>query len=168
MRWHGPIFLRSNPGVMPGGGHSMMANQPQVVHTPARASGEAGGGTGDTWISGCDNPSFSGDRPVPPGMGPAGLAPAPGSAASTPPPRLRAPPPGVAGSRNFARAKFVEKPIGEWNIYDISVRADKLTYRLNGDPINEGCGAVAMSGKIGLECENTPIVFRNIRLATTD
>jgi hypothetical protein len=68
----------------------------------------------------------------------------------------------------FQRAKFAEKPIGEWNSYDITVNGDKLTYRLNGEVVNEVSGAMALSGKIGLECENTPILFRNIRVNTID
>jgi hypothetical protein len=159
------VFLRSNPGATPNGGRSMMAYQAQIIHTPARASGEAGGGTGDAWISGYENPSFTGERPV---ARTTGGAPRAAGDAAPRRPRFRAPPPGTFPSRMFRRSKFAEKPIGEWNSYDITVNGDKLTYRLNGEVVNEVSGAMAMSGKIGLECENTPIFFRNIRVNTID
>lgn len=162
------VFLRSNPGATPGGPRTMMAYQAQIIHTPARSSGENGGGTGDMWISGYENPSFGGERLAARGTGMAGPATLPGAAPAAAPPRFRAPPPGVAGSRNYQRAKFAEKPIGEWNSYDISVQGDKLTYRLNGELVNEGHGAMLISGRIGLECENTPIFFRNIRITTPE
>lgn len=163
------VFLRSNPKPSPDGGNSMMTYQAQIIHTPARASGETGGGTGDMWISGYDEPGFKGERPGPPvrlGPRPAAAA-APGQAA--PPQRaFRGPPPGVAVSRLFVRARFAEKPIGQWNSYDITVNGDRLTYRLNGELVNEGTGAATPAGRIGLECENTPIAFRNIRVKTID
>lgn len=165
------VFLRSNPGATPGGGRSMMAYQAQIIHTPARSSGEEGGGTGDAWLSGYENPSFKGEREIPlrRTLNAVVGAPAGGGAQAAPPaPRFRGPPPGVSTSRMYARAKFAEKPIGEWNSYDITVNGDKLTYRLNGEVVNEVTGAMALSGKIGLECENTPILFRNIRLKTID
>src|SRR5688572_22928826 len=40
------VFVRSNPKPSPDGGNSMMTYQAQIIHTPARSSGEAGGGTG--------------------------------------------------------------------------------------------------------------------------
>lgn len=160
------VFLRSNPKPSPDGGNMMMTYQAQIIHTPARSSGEAGGGTGDMWISGYDHPRFKGERPGPPvRLGPRPAAP---GQAARPPRTFRAPPPGVAVSRMFARAKFAEKPIGQWNSYDITVNGDKLTYRLNGEVINEGTGAAVIPGRIGLECENTPIAFRNIRVKTID
>jgi hypothetical protein len=163
------IFLRSNPGLMPGGRPSMMAYQAQVVHSSARSSGPDGDGTGDMWVSGYENPSFMGERPAPMGRPRAAAPPAAAvTAAPARPPAFRAPPPGVAPSRRFIRASFAEKPIGEWNTFDISVQGDRLTYRLNGELVNQGHGAMAMSGKIGLECENTPILFRNIRLTVPD
>jgi hypothetical protein len=155
---------------------AMMAYQAQIIHTPARASGEAGGGTGDAWISGYDNPSFTGPRPgavmggMPRGGAPAASSGPPAGVAAGPPPGFRfpAPPPGTFASRMFRRARFAERPIGQWNSYDVTVKGDRLTYRLNGEVVNEVSGAMALSGKIGLECENTPIRFRNIRVKTID
>jgi hypothetical protein len=141
------LFLRSNPGTMPGGGHSMMTYQAQIIHTPARASGENGGGTGDLWLISYDDPNFQGANPNIARINPS-----------------RPMPPGISPARDFPRLKFAEKPIGEWNTYEIRADHDKLTYTLNGEVVNRGTGAGLHPGKIGLECENTPIFFRNIRV----
>jgi hypothetical protein len=92
--------------------------------------------TGDIWVIGENNPNFSAER----------LA------------------EGQTRAKRFLRSKFAEKPIGEWNTYDITLDGDKLIFKVNGQQVNEGHGAAVIPGKIGLECENTPIDFRNIRL----
>ena len=133
-----------------------MAYQAQLIHSPGRKSGDAGGGTGDMWIIGYDHPGFSGPRPLPTNYIAQALGPR-GEAA-----QREAPQPGMAKARGFSRAKFAEKPLGEWNRYEIVANGGSLTYTLNGERINEGSGAGAVAGKIGLECENTPIAFRKI------
>jgi hypothetical protein len=92
--------------------------------------------TGDIWLMGDNNPNFKAER------------------ASV----------GQTQAKRFLRSKFTEKPIGEWNSYDITFDGDKLSLKVNGEQVNTGSGAAVMPGKIGMECENTPIDFRNIRL----
>jgi hypothetical protein len=71
-------------------------------------------------------------------------------------------------SRSYPRSTFAEKPLGEWNAYDITFNGDRITVTLNGQQVNSGTGAGIVPGRVGLECENTPIAFRNIRLTTLD
>lgn len=167
------IFMRASPRPSSTGGIQLIAYQAQIVHTPARTAAMPGG-TGDMWISGYDHPTFKGVGPLAAplsiqiaaaaaqGATPAqGAVPAQGA---MPAPLDLTLPPGLARSRNYPALKFADKAIGEWNSYDITVNGDKLTYRVNGQLVNEGSGAPVFAGRIGLECEGTPIAYRNIRV----
>jgi hypothetical protein len=66
--------------------------------------------------------------------------------------------------RHRLRTKTNEKPIGEWNDYEITVDGDKVTLKVNGEVLNEGTGAEEIPGKIALQSEGAEIQFRNIRL----
>jgi 3-keto-disaccharide hydrolase len=57
-----------------------------------------------------------------------------------------------------------EKPIGEWNSYDIICRSNTITVRVNGVLQNEITGTSVSSGAIGLQAEGKPVEFRNIFL----
>jgi len=58
----------------------------------------------------------------------------------------------------------VEKPIGEWNQYDITCKGDTINLVVNGEPENEGTQAEQTKGKILLQSEGAEIYFRNIEL----
>src|SRR5262245_50896710 len=60
--------------------------------------------------------------------------------------------------------KQVEKPIGEWNQYEITCKGDTITLVVNGQKVNEGTEAEASKGKILLQSEGAPIVFRNVEI----
>ena len=55
-----------------------------------------------------------------------------------------------------------EKPVGEWNSYDITCKADSIVVMVNGVLQNLGSGATVTSGKICFQSEGKPIEFRNI------
>jgi hypothetical protein len=57
-----------------------------------------------------------------------------------------------------------EKPIGEWNEYEIIVNGGSVTLKVNGEVLNEGKNADLTKGTIGLQSEGAEIHFRNIRL----
>ena len=57
-----------------------------------------------------------------------------------------------------------EKPLGEWNSYDIICRSNTITVRVNGVLQNEVTGTSAGSGAIGLQAEGKPVEFRNLEL----
>jgi Domain of Unknown Function (DUF1080) len=57
-----------------------------------------------------------------------------------------------------------EKPIGEWNAYDIICRSNTITVRVNGVLQNTITGTSTSAGTIGLQAEGGLIEFRNIYL----
>ena len=63
------------------------------------------------------------------------------------------------------KLKAAEKPVGEWNLYEITMHGSWVLLKVNGEVVNEGTGAEEVAGKIALQSEGAPIEFRNIRLA---
>ncbi|MFC1633980.1 DUF1080 domain-containing protein [Planctomycetota bacterium] len=72
------------------------------------------------------------------------------------------------GPKPYANAKKKhpsnEKPVGEWNSYDIVCDDRKVTLFVNGLLQNEGTDASPSNGPICLQSEGSPIEFRNIYL----
>jgi hypothetical protein len=71
--------------------------------------------------------------------------------------------------RHFFRidkGKMIEKPIGEWNQYEITCKGDTVKLVVNGQPENEGTMAERTKGKILLQSEGAEIHFRNIAIKT--
>ena len=62
------------------------------------------------------------------------------------------------------RIKTAERPVGDWNEYDITFNGDRLVLKVNGELVNEGWGAEVAPGYIALQSEGGVIHFRNIRL----
>jgi len=57
-----------------------------------------------------------------------------------------------------------ERPLGEWNTYEIVCRSDTVTVTVNGIAQNRATGVSVSEGRIGLQSEGAPIEFRNVRL----
>lgn len=57
-----------------------------------------------------------------------------------------------------------EKPVGEWNTYDIICAGDTITVWVNGVEQNRATGVTVSEGHICLQSEGAPIEFRNIKL----
>jgi hypothetical protein len=57
-----------------------------------------------------------------------------------------------------------EKPLGEWNSYDIICRSNTISVRVNGVLQNEITGTSVSAGAIGLQAEGKLVEFRNIYL----
>ncbi len=57
-----------------------------------------------------------------------------------------------------------EKPIGEWNTYEIVCRGDTVTLTVNGVLQNTATGLTITDGTIGLQSEGMPIEFRRVEL----
>ena len=67
--------------------------------------------------------------------------------------------------RHFLHLKDgVEKPVGEWNDYDITCKGNTIKLVVNGVEENEGTEAESDRGKILLQSEGAEIFFRNIKL----
>ena len=68
-------------------------------------------------------------------------------------------------ARHYYRMKDnVEKEVGEWNQYEITCRGDTIKLVVNDQVVNEGTNAEATKGKILLQSEGAPIVFRNVEI----
>jgi len=72
------------------------------------------------------------------------------------------------GPKRFANAKKMkpsnEKPVGQWNSYDIICDGKAITLFVNGLLQNKGADVQPCSGQIALQSEGSPIEFRNIYL----
>jgi hypothetical protein len=60
------------------------------------------------------------------------------------------------------KAESSEKPLGEWNTYEIICRSNTIRSFVNGVLQNEATETTVNSGKICLQSEGKPIEFRNI------
>ena len=67
--------------------------------------------------------------------------------------------------KGIGKIKDAEKPPGEWNLYEITVAADTLELRVNGELVNEAHGLDLVSGPIGFQSEGAEIHFRDIVLS---
>ncbi len=61
-----------------------------------------------------------------------------------------------------------ERPVGEWNDYEITLDGGNLTLKVNGLIQNQAFGALVVPGKIALQSEGSEIEFRNIILTPLD
>lgn len=68
----------------------------------------------------------------------------------------------VEGRRVIKLKQSSEKPLGQWNAYDIICKNDWVVVLVNGVLQNIGTECSEKSGKICLQSEGAPIEFRNI------
>ena len=67
--------------------------------------------------------------------------------------------------RHFFRTQEdVEKPVGEWNQYEILCQGNKVVLKVNGHEVNMGTDSELTRGRILLQSEGAEIFFRNIEL----
>jgi hypothetical protein len=83
-----------------------------------------------------------------------------GAPLATPPGHLDA-----VAANHRPRRRAAERPVGEWNHLEVTMRGDRVAVKVNGTVVNEGTSAEELAGKIALQSEGAPIEFRNIRLA---
>lgn len=76
--------------------------------------------------------------------------------------------PARTNGRHTKRLRTAERPIGEWNEYEIICDGPNVTLVVNGDTINNAWDVATTPGKICLQSEGAEIHFRNIRLAPID
>ncbi len=70
--------------------------------------------------------------------------------------------------RNTRRTSTAERPIGEWNEYEIIVDHGLIVLKVNGEELNRATDVEEVAGKICLQSEGSEIHFRNIRLVPLD
>lgn len=75
---------------------------------------------------------------------------------------------GIEGTRVPKQAASSEKPLGQWNTYEIFCREDSIEVFVNGVLQNKATETTVKSGMICLQSEGTPIEFRNIYLKSLD
>jgi hypothetical protein len=63
------------------------------------------------------------------------------------------------------RSAGTEKPAGEWNHYEITVKGDTVELKINDELVNKAHGLDVIAGPIGLQSEGSEIHFRNIRIS---
>ncbi|MFO0833182.1 MAG: DUF1080 domain-containing protein [Phycisphaerales bacterium] len=66
--------------------------------------------------------------------------------------------------RNTRHTHANERPVGEWNEYEIIVHKGDVSLRVNGDEVNRAWDCEEVPGFIALQSEGAPIEFRNVRL----
>lgn len=66
--------------------------------------------------------------------------------------------------RNTKHTHAAERPIGEWNEYEIIVNHGDIILKVNGEELNRATSVTEVAGKICLQSEGAEIHFRNIRL----
>lgn len=57
-----------------------------------------------------------------------------------------------------------EKPLGQWNRYEITLRGGAVTLRINGKQVNRATGCDVVAGPICLTAEGNEIHFRHVGL----
>ncbi|MDY7107563.1 MAG: DUF1080 domain-containing protein [Planctomycetota bacterium] len=67
--------------------------------------------------------------------------------------------------RNTKKTHFAERPVGEWNSYEIIVDGASIVLNVNGETVNQAWDVMETPGKICLQSEGAEIHFRDIRLA---
>jgi len=60
-----------------------------------------------------------------------------------------------------------EKPVGEWNIMEISCKGDTIEVYVNGVLQNKGTGVTVNQGHICLQSEGKDIEFKNVYLTSS-
>jgi len=73
--------------------------------------------------------------------------------------------PARLNGRRTAKLRPAERPIGEWNEYEIIVDGGRITLHVNGKLVNEAWDAERIAGHVCLQSEGAEIQFRNVRLA---
>lgn len=58
----------------------------------------------------------------------------------------------------------VEKPLGEWNDYEITCKGGDITLVINGVKVNEGKNCNFTKGRIALQSEGAEIFFKDVAI----
>jgi len=72
--------------------------------------------------------------------------------------------PGWKDVKGFRGAKDVEKPVGEWNTYELIADGGAIKVILNGVTVNECRDAKPCKGRIQIQSEGAEVFFRRVDL----
>ena len=70
--------------------------------------------------------------------------------------------------RGLKKKVAAEKEPGEWNLYEIVVKGDKIEVSINGKEVNRATGVEESAGLLGFQSEGGPIEFRTIEVTPLD
>lgn len=70
--------------------------------------------------------------------------------------------------RNTKKTHGAERPIGEWNEYEIIVHQGDVILKVNGEEVNRATDVEVIAGYICLQSEGAEIHIRNVRLSPLD
>jgi hypothetical protein len=73
-----------------------------------------------------------------------------------------------AEGRFGRKSHGAERPIGEWNEYEIVCEGDRIALFVNGEKVNEASGCPERAGVIGLQSEGAEIHFRAIEVRSIE
>jgi hypothetical protein len=68
---------------------------------------------------------------------------------------------------NLKKAEEAERPLGQWNQYEIVAVGGTVTLKINGREVNQATGCDVAAGPICLTAEGNEIHFRNVKLTLT-
>ncbi|MBI3119577.1 MAG: DUF1080 domain-containing protein [Candidatus Hydrogenedentes bacterium] len=126
------------------------------------------GGTGDFIVVGDDTDKFFVTCPVAPEMQGTSHVFAPeGNPATITTGRINwwGRDPAWTDIKGFRGAKDVEKPAGEWNVYEIIADAKTITVNLNGVLVNRALDCAPARGRIQIQSEGAELFVRKVELA---
>jgi hypothetical protein len=78
--------------------------------------------------------------------------------------KSRAADPALGDMLGVTRTGDLERPIGQWNRYEIVLDGGAVTVHVNGTQVNAATDAEVLSGPIGLQSEGGEIHFRTVEL----
>jgi hypothetical protein len=73
--------------------------------------------------------------------------------------------PARTSGRNTRKTHAAERPVGEWNDYEIMVDGGSVVLAVNGQVVNQAWDVQETPGFIALQSEGAEIHFRDVRLA---
>ena len=68
------------------------------------------------------------------------------------------------GNKVARKASDAEKPLGEWNTYQVVCAENTVTIFVNGTQMNQATGCSVVAGQIGIQCEGAQLEVRKVTL----
>lgn len=72
------------------------------------------------------------------------------------------------GSKDAAAQEKAIRPVGRWNLEEVTCRDGKIRCKINGIEVSSGTGATPDHGQIGWQSEGAPIRFRDLKIKVLD
>ena len=60
------------------------------------------------------------------------------------------------------------KPVGQWNLEEVTCQGGTIVCKINGVEVSRGTGCTIESGPIGWQSEGAPIRLRNVMIKPRD